>query len=240
MGLSPFRTRTVCRSPTGRRAKSGLVENPETSRRMRLMSITRVSLIERVSNPGDADAWAEFVGIYEPVLIGYLRASSRCRGLDANDVDDLVQTVFIKLFRTLPRFSLDRQRGRFRTFLYRMTMNAMIDYLRAGRRRATATETVEELPDLDAPEEPDGQWNEQYRQAIFERVARQVREEIVATNPKKWTSFEEHCLKDRQAKEVADELGISATLVYQNTSRVLQAIRQQCLAVYDEDLADER
>jgi RNA polymerase sigma-70 factor (ECF subfamily) len=204
------------------------------------MSITRVSLIERVSNPGDADAWAEFVAIYEPVMIGYLRASSRCRGLDASDVDDLVQTVFIKLFRTLPRFTLDRRRGRFRTFLYRMTMNAMIDHLRAGRRRTTTSEPVEELPDTNAPQEPDSQWNEHYRRAIFDRVAQQVREEILPTNPKKWTSFEEHCLKDRPAKEVADELGISTTLVYQNTSRVLQTIRQQCLAVYDEDLADER
>lgn len=204
------------------------------------MTTTRVSLIKRVSNPGDSDAWTEFVGIYEPVLVSYIRASDRCRGLDDSDVDDLVQTVFIKLFRTLPRFTLDRQRGRFRTFLYRMTLNAMIDYLRARRHRTTVAAPLEELPDRDMPEEPDCQWSEHYRQAIFDRVARQIREETCTTNPKKWICFEEHCLKDRPAKDVADELGISTALVYQNTTRVLQAIRQQCLAVYDEDLADER
>jgi RNA polymerase sigma-70 factor (ECF subfamily) len=207
---------------------------------MTRMSTTRVSLIERVSHPGDSDAWTEFVGLYEPVLVSYIRASDRCRGLDASDVDDLVQTVFIKLFRTLPQFTLDRERGRFRTFLYRVTMNAMIDYLRAARRRTSVATPIEELPGADVPNEPDGQWNEQYRRAIFERVARQVGEEIKSTNATKWSCFEEHCLKDRPAKDVADELGISIALVYKNTSRVLQTIRERCLAVYDEDLADER
>ena len=205
---------------------------------MRGMATTRGSLIERVSVPGDGDAWAEFVGIYEPLLTGYIRASSRCRGLDTHDVADLVQTVFIKLFRTLPRFTLDRQRGRFRTFLYRLTMNAMIDHLRAGRRWKTAAEPVEELPETSDRDEPDAQWTERYRRTVFDQVARQVREETLPTNPKKWTSFEEHCLKDRPAKEVAAELGIPASLVYQNATRVMRAIREQCLAVYDEDLAD--
>jgi RNA polymerase sigma-70 factor, ECF subfamily len=51
---------------------------------------------------------------------------------DASTADDVVQEVFIKVYRSLDTFN---ERSRFSTWLYRITRNACIDQVRAGRRR---------------------------------------------------------------------------------------------------------
>jgi RNA polymerase sigma-70 factor (ECF subfamily) len=206
------------------------------------MSTTRVSLIERVANPDDQEAWFEFFTLYEPVLTAYVRSHSHCRQLSGPDIDDLVQTVLIKLFRKLPEFSLDQRRGRFRTYLYQVTANAIVDYLR-GRSRLPKPQ--EELPDPPArssaanPREAADGWDPLYLRAILDRAAAEIRDEILPKNPNQWHSFEEQCLKNRPAKDVAAELGISPELVYQNSSRVMKRVQALCLARYHEDFGHE-
>jgi RNA polymerase sigma-70 factor (ECF subfamily) len=52
---------------------------------------TRVSLLVRIQNSHDEQAWREFVAIYRPVV--YLLA--RKQGLQDADADDLSQRVVI-------------------------------------------------------------------------------------------------------------------------------------------------
>jgi RNA polymerase sigma-70 factor (ECF subfamily) len=73
---------------------------------------TRVSLVDNVCR-GDSESWSEFVSLYEPLLLSYVLS----RGLTRVDASDVVQDIFIKLYRELPKFKLDHQRGRFRTWL---------------------------------------------------------------------------------------------------------------------------
>jgi len=197
------------------------------------MSTTRISLIERVSNPEDQEAWSEFFALYEPVLISYVRAHSQCRGMGGPDVDDLVQTVLIKLFRKLPNFTLDKSRGRFRTFLYEVTSNAVIDYVRSRGRRPVPQPEPPEPP----PQPPDDGWDAAYLRAILDKVAAELREQVYPKNPRQWLSFEEQGLKGRPAKEVAAELGISVDSVYQNSSRLMKRVEELCRSRYQEDLA---
>jgi RNA polymerase sigma-70 factor (ECF subfamily) len=98
------------------------------------MTETRTSLLRRVRNPNDAASWAEFVAIYEPLLLSYIRK----RGLNDHDAQDVVQTVFITLLRKLPKFELDHSRGRFRTWLWQVAFKAVVDHARAKMRVQTA------------------------------------------------------------------------------------------------------
>ena len=50
---------------------------------------TRASLLVRLRDSGDADAWRQFVRIYAPVVYGYARK----RGLQDADAADLTQEV---------------------------------------------------------------------------------------------------------------------------------------------------
>jgi RNA polymerase sigma-70 factor (ECF subfamily) len=224
------------------------------------MSVTRLSLLERIRDPADNVAWGEFFTTYEPLLLSYVRRRSRDRGLGwgEHDIRDVVQEVFIKLFRTMPTFQLDHGKGRFRTWLWRITTNAMIDRVpdrKTYKRRLEAASEDGEmaeprrpkmvgegergLENLAAPQsEPDVAWDEEYRQAILRSVLDELRAEIEPQNPNKWASFEQHGLRGRPAADVAAELGINANLVYQNTARVLRAVSQACQEKYEEGLED--
>ncbi len=85
------------------------------------MDRTRSTLLIRVKKPGRSDrAWGEFVALYEPLLTAYVRH----KGLGAEDARDVVQEVFARLVKTLPEFELDRQRGRFRSWLWQVCQSA--------------------------------------------------------------------------------------------------------------------
>lgn len=222
------------------------------------MSTTNPTLLERIRDGADNDSWSEFFAIYEPMLVGYVRRVSRDRSLgwSDHDVNEAVQDVFIKLYRTMPKFQLDHARGRFRTWLWQITTNAILDRIpgRKAFRRAQQRGGDEPRPprpklldeeqvDLRTLTKPgadeDEQWRQGYRQAILAHVLPLVREEISATNRNKWLSFEKHVLEGRPAADVAAELGINANLVYQNAARVMKTVRAKCLENYEEDVCDE-
>ncbi len=97
-------------------------------------------LIERIKQ-GDHQAFEVLVKQYSArvsnTIYHILGASS--------DVDDLSQEVFIKVYKYLGGFN---QKAKFTTWLYRITVNTVYDYLRKMRHRKAVS--LEELE----PEEP--------------------------------------------------------------------------------------
>lgn len=219
------------------------------------MSVTRQTLLERVRDASNHDAWRDFFGVYEPLLVGYVRKHTGDRGMNFSEIDvqETVQEIFIKLYKALPSFELDYGRGRFRSWLWRITVNAILDRnpaRKAYRRAQAAGEDPErarprvhdegevDLRHVSAPAaDADAEWDRAYRGAILRKVLEAARDQIEPTNPNKWASFERHALQGRPAADVARELGINANLVYQNSARVLQTVRKMCLEEYDEAIA---
>src|SRR4051794_16340254 len=96
------------------------------------MTETRSSLLHRLRDPADRESWGEFVALYEPLLLAYVGS----KGLQESDARDVVQEVLVKLHHVLPDFQFDRARGRFRTWLWQVTSNAIADWARARKRHA--------------------------------------------------------------------------------------------------------
>ncbi len=191
---------------------------------------TRGSLLKRLRHSCDQENWAEFVALYEPLIFRYVRS----RGLSENDAQDVVQNVFASLVQTLLNFELDHTRGRFRTWLWRVTQNAITDWARRQQRQKVAEEKWRELVEVFAPE-PEPEWEATWRQRVFDFSLSQVREE---TNARTWACFEGHVLQGRGGSEVAEELGMKIGTVYVNASRVLERVRRRC-AEYLQDLEEE-
>ncbi len=197
------------------------------------MDRTRSTLLIRVRNPADARAWGEFVALYEPLLTAYVRH----RGLGAEDARDVVQEVFARLVKNLPGFELDRQRGRFRSWLWQICQSALGDWARQRRRQARAEDAwLDRLSEpRDAAEgELDEEWQRLHRRRILSFAMETVR---ARSRPASWACFERHLLQRRPSAEVAAELGLTVAAVNVNASRVLDRVRKLCVD-HLEGLAD--
>jgi RNA polymerase sigma-70 factor (ECF subfamily) len=180
-------------------------------------------LLERVRDRTDAAAWVEFVDVFEPVL----RAFVRRNGVAAADVPDVVQDIFARLVPALARFEFDPSRGRFRTWLWRITCNAATNWRRkrASRSRAEAVWCSRQSADAAGANARESRELVRFRQ-ILDQVLAEVRE---TTSPATWACFEGRVLRDRPAAEVATELGVSANAVYVNACRVRARVREQSI-----------
>lgn len=194
------------------------------------MSETRLSLLVRVRNLGDGRSWGEFHAIYRPLIFGYLRGL----GLKEHDADDLTQEVFRRLMVILPTFELNRRQGRFRTYLWRLTHNTLIDRARRSAVRDRAEgEWVRRFREADESQsrELEKAWILQHRRRILEVVLPRAREKASATA---WSCFEGRLIHRRPAAELAARLGITPNAVYVYASRVLQDVRRRCAEIEGE------
>ena len=87
-----------------------------------------VNLLVRRCISGDAAAWQEIVQRYHRRIysICYRFAGS------ADDAQDLTQEVFIKMYRTLS--SYDVERGGFMTWITTITRNLLVDHFRKSKQ----------------------------------------------------------------------------------------------------------
>jgi RNA polymerase sigma-70 factor (ECF subfamily) len=179
---------------------------------------TSSSLLIRVRDQADAESWREFVTIYEPLIIGYCRK----RGFLENDARDIAQEVFVRLLKALPTFELDRSRGKFRTWLWKVTSSAMIDPVRGERRRAAAEHAWgQQHGELDDQE----LWRKLFRRRVLECALKKVRAQ---TTDRAWDYFEKHLILGKSAAAVAAELATSEGAVWTTSPRVLAQVREAC------------
>src|SRR5437588_288356 len=93
------------------------------------MLTTSPTLLDQLRQPYQPEAWARFVNLYAPLLLGWARRQA----FQEADAEDLVQEVLVKLVRALPTYQ--REAGQsFRGWLFIVTLNQGRDY---RRRRAT-------------------------------------------------------------------------------------------------------
>jgi RNA polymerase sigma-70 factor (ECF subfamily) len=182
---------------------------------------TRASLLLRLKDRADEEAWREFVEIYRPVVVRLARK----KGLQDADADDLAQQVFLAVAGAIDRWQMDPARARFRTWLGRIAHNLLVNMV--TRRRADCgsgdTQVLELLHERPAAEGPDSDWVRRECQAeLFRWAARHVRKEF---EPATWQAFWETAVRGRDSAEVAAELGKSIGSVYAARSRVMRRLR---------------
>ena len=102
-----------------------------------------VSSMVRRCVAGDAVAWEEIVRTFNRRIynICYRFTSS------ADDAEDLTQEVFIKVYRTLSSYDLEK--GSFQTWVTTMTRNLLVDHFRKSKQDR-ATDSLEEPTTADS------------------------------------------------------------------------------------------
>lgn len=82
---------------------------------------TQVTLLGRLRDPADEQAWRTFEGRYRELIV---RFSIR-QGLQFADAEDIAQRVLVSLLRVMRTFEFDPKKGRFRDYLFRVIRNAV-------------------------------------------------------------------------------------------------------------------
>jgi RNA polymerase sigma-70 factor (ECF subfamily) len=186
--------------------------------------LTRPSLLVRIRDAGDREAWQQFVEVYAPLVYAFARR----RGLQDADAADLTQDVLQAVAGASKRLAYDPRRGTFRSWLYTVARNKLHNFLVARRRHAhidgdpASQELLDELPAPD-PQEAD-QWEQEYERRLFDWAAEQVRGHF---HEMTWQAFWRTAVEGQSAGETAAALGLSVGAVYIAKSRVLARLREQ-------------
>src|SRR5262249_47065045 len=105
-------------------------------------STTSLSLLDRLRNPTDGEAWARLARVYS----GLLRAWFAAAGLQPADRDDLTQEAMAVVLRRIPEFEHSGRPGAFRAWLRGIAINLLREHWRA-RPAAQADSILVELAD---------------------------------------------------------------------------------------------
>ncbi len=194
---------------------------------------THASLILRLPSVADAEAWREFVSIYEPFVYRFARRG----GLQDADARELVQNVMLAVARAVGRWRPDGDRGKFRTWLFRIARNQLID-LSGKIRRHAATRGGTSVPGVLEEEQPgrNGWTTEElklsHRRELFHWAANRVRTSVKHAT---WQAFWMTAVEERPVEHAAHELGLSIGAVYIARSRVLARLREEVKKWEDDD-----
>jgi RNA polymerase sigma factor (sigma-70 family) len=179
--------------------------------------VTRHTLLERIRDPQDSEAWKEFIDFYK----NYIYVIVRSMNINPHDADDILQQVTLKLWKNLPEHLHDPSKGRFRAWVSTVTKNTVISFIKKQKThfkkldQAKQIEATNYLKDIKVPE--------------IEKIA-QVEWEIFITNTalenleERFTeqaiqAFKMH-VNGKSPEETSKDLGVSRDSVYKYISRV--------------------
>jgi RNA polymerase sigma-70 factor (ECF subfamily) len=189
---------------------------------MALTPSTRVSLLLRLRDPQDHEAWVEFVALYEPVIYRLLRRN----GVQDADAREIMQELFLAVSRNIDRWDPAKERGSFRGWLRRVARNLTINCLKQRERHVVAIggsglqALLDQLPAAEGPES--AEFDRELRRALFRRAAEQVRSEV---QPVTWRAFWETSIVGTAPADVAEKLGMTVGAIRVAKCRVLARLR---------------
>jgi RNA polymerase sigma factor (sigma-70 family) len=185
---------------------------------------TRSSLIARLADMGDNDAWREFASLYEP----FIYRQARRFGLQHADARELVQEVLVAVSTTVTRFTVDKERARFRTWLYAVGRNVCLQYLarlRANERGSGDSQVRAAISATPDPSSiPSRELTIELKRHAFLWLAHEVRSEFQSNT---WRAFWRTAVENHSIQNTANDLGMSVGSVYIARSRVMARLRQR-------------
>jgi RNA polymerase sigma-70 factor (ECF subfamily) len=183
---------------------------------------TKSSLLLRLCDARDEEAWSHFVRVYAPLVYGYARR----RGLQDSDAGDVTQDVLRAILRGASKLDGIHRRGSLRSWLFTVAHHKIYDLQNSRRRQAQGSGESALLALLhEQPGREDrAAWEREYRQRLYAWAAEQVQAQCSASA---WRAFRQTAVEGKAPAAVAEELGITVAAVYLAKSRVMARLKEQ-------------
>ncbi|MBS0205123.1 MAG: sigma-70 family RNA polymerase sigma factor [Planctomycetes bacterium] len=184
---------------------------------------TRASLLLRLRDARNQQAWTEFLEIYEPLISRLIWR----RGVQDADVAEVTQEVLLAVASAIHRWEADPARGSFRGWLATIARNLVVNFLIRQSRQPRASGDTEFNRWLEDQPAPDGDvsalFDLERKRQTFRWASEQIREEFKEST---WQSFWMTAVENRDVSEVAQILGVKPGVIYVSRSRVMKRLRE--------------
>ncbi len=190
---------------------------------------TRSSLLVRLRDARDEEAWSHFVRVYGPLVYGFARR----RGLQDSDSGDVTQEVLRAVVRQAGELGRIHDKGSLRSWLFTITHHKVYDLQKRRQRPGQGsgeTGVHAALHEQPAPAEHDA-WEREYRAQLYAWAAARVQ---AACSAKAWQAFRRTAVEGESAAGVATELGMTVAAVYLAKSRVMARLKAE-IAMWEGD-----
>ncbi len=187
---------------------------------------TRGTLLSRVRDVSDVEAWREFVDDYGPLILKWCEK----HGLQEADSADVVQEVLASLVTAMRNFDYNPGRGRFRGWLKTVTQNAVIDFVKSRQRPGQGSgdsavgRILEACESKDTVDALSRALEQQAEVELLREAEACVKLRVKPVNFDAWRLSIRESMK---APEIAAQLRIDVTDVYVARSRVNKMIREE-------------
>lgn len=178
---------------------------------------TRITLLTRLKDTRDEDAWREFVSLYQPAIHRWCRQV----GLQEADAGDVTQQVLVQLCKAMANFVYDRSRGTFRGWLYTVTRHAWQAWRKTQARHVGSgdSEVLQRLHNVAAREDLLARVGEAYDLELLAEARERVRAEFTAQS---FEAFELMKIQGLSGREAAERLAMKTDAAFQACSRVMR------------------
>ena len=177
---------------------------------------TRISLLLRLRNSGDAKAWSQFDAIYRPMLYRF----ATVRGLEHAAAEDIVQHCMLAVSEHIKGFEYDPTRGRFKGWLRTLVNNKVRNVMRDRRDQIAKTQ---DFNIADAREDaPDELFERVWMDEHLKHALRNVRDDV---EPTTFAAFQQYVIEERPIEEVCASCGMNPNQVHAIKWRVTKKLR---------------
>lgn len=198
---------------------------------------TRGTLLARLRDVDDKDAWEQFINCYTPRIYAWCRRF----GLQESDSADITQDVLGKLITAMKSFQYDPSRGSFRGWLKTVTNNAIRDLMSSFKRPGrgtgdtTANQQLAKLVSDEALQTLSALIEEEGERELLEEAEARVRPRVKEVN---WDAYWLTAREEMKAPDAAAQLGIAVADVYVAKSRIIKMLKQEVERLNSSPLVD--
>lgn len=181
---------------------------------------TRITLLEKIRNQHDNNAWSEFAQYYRGFIYNIIRRMN----IGHHDAEEIIQNVLLKSWKKLPEFEYNPDRGRFRGWLCRVTGNEVRLFIRKQKHNFNnASLDDENWPAIDSCTEPEIEKiaEEEWRKYLPELAWKNIKGKFEENARKTFLMLKENI----SPQEIARKLNIAESTVYVHKKRIVDKIK---------------